>query len=162
MERNFETHIGYFIQETARILTRVHNEMLNAHGISFSQFRVLNCLWENDGMNQSEIADILHIKPSSLSTLISLLERKGFIVRTVDEVDTRSRRIFLTATGESLKAVSWKIIETLEDILAETFTDAEKKLLLEWLRTAMESISNQEKNMREALDPKSENTEQEE
>jgi DNA-binding MarR family transcriptional regulator len=147
MERNFDRHIGYYIQETARTLTRVHNEMLSRHGISFAQFRVLNCLWETDGMNQSEIADTLHITPASLSALLNLLVKKGFLERRVDENDTRSRRIYLTGAGVQLKKVSWEIIESLEAVLAESFSGAEKELLLEWLKAAMGNIQVKEKAM---------------
>jgi MarR family transcriptional regulator, transcriptional regulator for hemolysin len=144
MERNFNQHIGYYIQETARILTRVHNEMLSRHGISFAQFRVLNCLWDHDGMNQSEIADLLHITPASLSALLNILVKKNLLERRVDSVDTRSRRIHLTSAGEKLKIVSWEIIETLESALSEAFTHAEKTLLLEWLEAVMGNIQSRE------------------
>ena len=149
MERNFDRHIGYYIQETARILTRVHNEMLSRHGISFAQFRVLNCLWETDGMNQSEIADMLHITPASLSALLNLLVKKGLLERRVDENDTRSRRIYLTENGVMLKKVSWEIIESLEAVLAESFSGAEKELLLEWLKAAMGNIQAKETAMQQ-------------
>ncbi len=144
MERNFNRHIGYYVQETARILTRVHNEMLKRHDISYAQFRVLNSLWEQDGMKQLEIAELLHITPASLSGLLSLLAKKGFIERQVDELDTRSRRIHLTERGKSLKAVSWDIMEELETVLSGDFTTGEKELMLEWMRKVMQRIAKKE------------------
>ena len=148
MDRNFDIHIGFYIQETARILTRVHNDMLDYYGISFAQFRLLNCLWEQDGLNQSEILDVLHIKPSSLSTMITLLEKKKLIRRQVDREDTRSRRIFLTEDGKRLKGLSWEIIESLETVLRDPFSAAEKELFLEWLRRVRNSIQDKEETMK--------------
>ncbi len=144
MERQFDLHIGYYIQEIARALTRVHNEMLSRHGISFAQFRVLNCLWEEDGLNQSDIAEILHIKPSSLSTLVTLLEKKDLIERRIGETDSRSRTIHLTESGASLKMVSWDIIMALESVLSQPFSETEKALMLEWLKKILGTILKEE------------------
>ncbi len=148
MERDFKTHIGYHVQEIARRLTWVHDERLKDYGITFSQFRVLNCLWEEDGLNQTEILSYLRMKPSSLSALIVLLVRKKLILRVEDEQDHRSRRIYLTGEGKKLKWISWDIILDLENSLSEGFDDKKKDSFLSDLKQVCQNIEEKEKRLK--------------
>jgi len=100
--------------------------MLEEQGITFSQFKVLLSLWEKDSKTQNEILEDLLCKPSTLSGLINILEKKELVKRTVDIYDARIRRIGLTEKGKSLEHVSIGIIDELEAELSKDLTSSEK------------------------------------
>lgn len=60
---------------------------------------ILAVLSSHDGSSQQELADLLGIRPQSLSEALSVLESDGYIERYADEVDRRCIRVFLTDAG---------------------------------------------------------------
>jgi len=126
MEKDISYNLGFYIQRISRLITYRHNLMLEEQGITFSQFKVLLSLWEKDSKTQNEILEDLLCKPSTLSGLINILEKKELVKRTVDIYDARIRRIGLTEKGKSLEHVSIGIIDELEAELSKDLTSSEK------------------------------------
>lgn len=63
------------------------------------QQRVLAILIKEDGLIQSQLAEILDLRPSSLAELMKKLEAAGAITRVADEQDKRIKRVYLTEAG---------------------------------------------------------------
>ncbi|MBL1226214.1 MarR family winged helix-turn-helix transcriptional regulator [Enterococcus sp. BWR-S5] len=68
-----------------------------------TQQLVLDLLLEEDGMTQGVLAEILDIRPSSLTEILKKLEQRGEIERREDPNDKRIKQVFLTEAGR-LKA----------------------------------------------------------
>ncbi|GAF35550.1 MarR family winged helix-turn-helix transcriptional regulator [Lentilactobacillus farraginis] len=64
------------------------------------QHRVLHVLAKEGTLIQSQLAEILDIRPSSLTELLSKLEDRGLISRTPDENDKRVTNVTLTDAGK--------------------------------------------------------------
>lgn len=64
-----------------------------------TEARVLFEIYENDGCNASHIAKTMNIDKSYLSRIIKSHEKKGYLVRTVSETDSRAYNIHLTEKG---------------------------------------------------------------
>jgi DNA-binding MarR family transcriptional regulator len=58
-----------------------------------------------EGMRPGELADEMQITKQSVNELLGHLERRGYLVREPDPVDSRSRRIRLTDRGHELETV---------------------------------------------------------
>ena len=93
--------------------------------------RLLVCAAENPGISSRELCELLDLRPSSLSEILSRAEADGFLTRTVDEADRRVMHITLTEKGS--KAVTE--METARDREAQQrtscFTEEEKKQFCE-------------------------------
>jgi len=76
-----------------------------AHGfhITPEQWGVLNCLWEEDGQTQTEIAERILKDKTNLTRMLDIMEREELLERRPHEKDRRSYRIYLTLKGEKLK-----------------------------------------------------------
>jgi len=59
----------------------------------------LRLLANNEGVNQAELAEILHISRPQVTKILQSLEKDGSIVRHVDESDQRRTLVFLTEAG---------------------------------------------------------------
>src|ERR1035437_5306865 len=55
------------------------------------------------GMRPSDLADEMQITKQSVNDLLGHLERRGYLVRDPDPVDSRSRRIRLTDRGHEVE-----------------------------------------------------------
>jgi len=133
-QNEFSNHSGYFIQEIARKTNYLLNISLSPLGISYAQFRVLNCLWKKGVLTQKEIHEFIDVKPSTLTGLVDLLSVKGFLRRTVSEEDARTNRISLTEKGDGLQEPAWEIIEAFEKRMTQGIGDEGKKDLIQNLK----------------------------
>lgn len=64
--------------------------------------RLLSVLSENDGPSSRELCELLDIRPSSLSELLSRAEKDELILRTTDTADARVQHVSLTEKGREL------------------------------------------------------------
>ena len=110
----------------ARAMRRCPPER-GAHPFPPAVGRLLACAAENPGVSSRELCEILDLRPSSLSEILSRAEADGLLTRAVDESDRRVQRISLSEKGQ--KAVA--DMEAARDLDARKktacFTDAEKE-----------------------------------
>lgn len=62
--------------------------------------RLLRVIGEHDGMTNTEISELLDIRPSSVSAGLKQLEEQGYIARQADAEDKRRSTVHLTAEGK--------------------------------------------------------------
>ena len=87
--------------------------------------RMLTVLRENPNVSSRELAELLDIRPSSLTELLDRMEKEELIVRTPDENDRRVSRTALTEKGAALESsISAAHAERIEKTAA-CFTDEE-------------------------------------
>ncbi len=119
MSIDYGNFIGYYVQNLSKRFTHRHNTMLEQIGLTYSQFRILSCLWERDARTQNCILKDTLIKPASLTGILATLERKGYITKEKKDEDGRSRVVCLTEAGRALEKPSFDIILDLENQVRE-------------------------------------------
>jgi DNA-binding MarR family transcriptional regulator len=97
-ERNF----GFLVHDVARLMRVAYDRRARELGLTRSQWWVLNNLFRNQGITQSELADILEIEKASLGRLVDRLEVKGWVERRADPADRRAKRLHLTGEVQEL------------------------------------------------------------
>jgi MarR family transcriptional regulator for hemolysin len=97
-ERNF----GFLVHDVARLLRVAYDRRARELGLTRSQWWVLNNLFRNQGITQSELAEILEIEKASLGRLLDRLEAKGWVERRADSADRRAKRLHLTGEVQAL------------------------------------------------------------
>ena len=110
--------------------------------LTFEMLQVLNHLWVQQGVNQQEIANLLHKDKASVTYLIDNLSKRGLVQRSEDSVDRRNRLITLTAQGLALK----KVIRPWID---ELFTIAGRNLTRDSLKAGVLLFGTMRKNLLE-------------
>lgn len=76
--------------------------MAAALGITGPQRLVIRIIGRFPGIHAKQLADILHLHPSSLTPLVKRLERRGLIRRQTDQRDRRRWLLGLTRRGQVL------------------------------------------------------------
>ena len=113
LSRNF----GFILNDVARLMRTTFDRRVKALGLTRSQWWVLNHLFRNDGVTQSELADILEVEKATLGRLLDRMEQKGWVRREGHSVDRRAKRVFLTEEVEPA-------IKTMRSAAAEMRRDA--------------------------------------
>jgi DNA-binding MarR family transcriptional regulator len=130
---DFPDSIDFWVAQVSRLhYTRVH-ALMEDLGLFPGQPPVLFRLWEKEGRSQTELADLLHIKPATMTKMINRMEKTGFIRRETDLKDQRVSLIFLTGAGLAVKNDVQHIFERLNRELVEGFTPEEQVLLKDFL-----------------------------
>ena len=69
-------------------------------GITFEMLQVMACLWREQGISQQVLAERISKDKACLTSLMSNMERKGYVRREEDPKDRRNKLVYLTDEGE--------------------------------------------------------------
>lgn len=84
-------------------MLRTHaDQRARAFGMTRAQWAVLARLESNEGLKQSELAEMLDLQPITLTRLVDRLCASGLIERRADASDRRVKRLYLTAQARPL------------------------------------------------------------
>lgn len=82
----------------------LHHPQLTPCGqpVAVSEAHALTELFEEPGLSQSQLAERLQLQKSTVSRLVGILVKRGWVERSEDQQDRRARRLQLTKTGATL------------------------------------------------------------
>lgn len=92
----YKRSLGQRINIADRLFTKRLNERIQHTGLTASRWAAVSCLIFEDELTQAEICERLSIEASSISKTLDLMEKKGWIKRSVAEYDKRGKLITLT------------------------------------------------------------------
>jgi len=87
--------LGFLLGDTSRLMRKRFDGRVRALGLTRAQWRVLARLRRREGINQTELAEILEIETITLGRHIDRLEAKGWVERRRDPNDRRAWNLFL-------------------------------------------------------------------
>ena len=131
-------NIGYKVKLVSQLMYRDFLERLEPYGLTPFHYLVLCCLWEEDGLSTSGIADKLKQLGATLTGVVDRMEGRNLVYRERDPKDRRIIRIWLTDEGKQL-------METLPPIGAETIERATaglSKTEREHLSTLLDQVAH--------------------
>lgn len=89
--------------------------------------RLLETVAENSNASPRELCEIMDIRPSSLSEMLSRAESEGWIIRSTDEEDRRIQRIALSEQGSEIIARMREARKADYEKKTACFTEEEKE-----------------------------------
>lgn len=128
--------IGKEILDASHVVKRYLDRTVCENGISGIQGRILGFLSEETGQRdifQRDIEECFHIRRSSVTSVISLMEKNGYLNRISVPEDARLRKIVLTQKGREMNLSIKQSLAAMEKKLAAPLTDGEVMLLKELL-----------------------------
>jgi len=84
-------------------------------GVQSGYLGVLHYLWQNDGITQKALHQLMPVEQATLSNTLGRMERDGLIVRTPNSEDKRCHRITLTPRASALKP---RVMQAIGDLRA--------------------------------------------
>jgi MarR family multiple antibiotic resistance transcriptional regulator len=94
-----ELLLSTLIKRCGRAIDDDINRMLKQHSIARSQYRVLYYVARYGEPAQSDLIKVMRVQPSTLTSIIDGLVRKGWLVRIKDSRDKRVNRLRFTPEG---------------------------------------------------------------
>lgn len=115
------------LRKIFRSINLENKKVEKKYGVSTPQILVLNFLNEQESFQSTskEIKGLLNLNASTVTGIISRLEKKGFVARIPSKTDRRVVKITLTMVGiDLIKSLPRVLHEKLEDKL-ESLNDAQ-------------------------------------
>ena len=132
----FENSFGRILGVAHTSLFRYLSRLMKEQNLPITpeQFSVLSYLWQQDGLQQTELATCTDRNRANVTRIIDILEREGIVERRDDENDRRVFRIYLTDKGKSLreqtaKCAEQSIVDSLQGLTKEEIDTCVKVLL---------------------------------
>jgi DNA-binding MarR family transcriptional regulator len=96
-------NIGFLVNDISRLISTEYNKIMKPLGLTRAQWRVIVHLHREDGLTQSDLAELLDVGKVSVGGLIDRLEHSGWVERRDDPRDRRSNLVFLTKKGRAIE-----------------------------------------------------------
>ena len=125
-----EESIGFLISDVSRLLRRNFDKRAQKIGLSRAQWQVLAWLKRNEGISQTQLADLLEMSPMTLVRLIDRLEMNGLVERRAHPTDRRVYQLFLAGHAHPSLDRLWSMgAETREEALEGITPEVEAAML---------------------------------
>lgn len=115
---------------------RIHRRLdrgTSEYGITGVQARILGFVYHNSERRdifQRDIEEELDIRRSSVTSVLQLMEKKGYIKRVSVSKDARLKKIILTEKGTGIQRNVYDFICKFEKSLSDELSEAEMAILI--------------------------------
>ena len=100
--RNPRREFAFVLNDVARLLRTYADQRARRLGITRAQWAVMARLEHQEGLKQSELAEMLDLQPITLTRLVDRLCANGMVERRADPNDRRAKRLHLTPLARPL------------------------------------------------------------
>lgn len=149
--KNSGVHLWLVLMKAHRALSRHAVRSIEPSGLGLSDFAVLEVLLSKGPQKVNDIGRRVDLTSGSITTAVDRLEKRGLVVRELDDGDRRSRIVRLTPAGRAhIDEIFAQHAAALE-AASSGLTKAERKSLIELLKKlglAAERIPEATRNRR--------------
>ncbi|MBS5885493.1 MarR family transcriptional regulator [Clostridium sp.] len=138
-------HIGRKINILSHKIKRRIGKVSLEYGISSMQAKILGYIFHQAPKRdifQKTIEEEFDIRRSSVTSVLSLMEKNGLIERVSVCEDARLKKIILTDKGIEVHKSVYKEIETVEYIIYNSLSEEELELFSEILERLSKKIAD--------------------
>lgn len=96
--------ICFALYSATHTMQRVYQPLLGPLGLTYPQYLVLTCLWDQDGRTVGELGSSLALESNTLTPLLKRMEAQGLLTRARRPTDERQVEISLTEKGRALQS----------------------------------------------------------
>jgi DNA-binding MarR family transcriptional regulator len=126
--------IDYFVKIVWQTMANRYNQLVTEFGITQSIGYLLINIDEKEGTTVSQAAALLGLKSTSLSRMLSQLEKTGLIYRESNEGDKRSVKIYLTELGKEKRHLARGVVKQFNNYLNKHINEHDKEYLSQLLK----------------------------
>lgn len=133
MKLLYDAHLAY---------RKIVAKKLMQYGLKSGNCRILTYVSDHPGCLQKDIAENCDVETSTLSTVLSNMEKKGFIERKRFEKNNRSHSIYVTEKGKKIANDSHVQLNVASDIAFKGFTKEEIDEFRTYLKRVIKNLKS--------------------
>ncbi|MEI2330112.1 MarR family winged helix-turn-helix transcriptional regulator [Priestia megaterium] len=120
---------SHLIHRTDVKVMNYFKKKLKPYGMTPVRWSIINVLDTQTGLTQTELAEAVDKKQTTIVEMIYAMEEKGLIKRTFSERDRRLHYLFLTEKGEELKQTLAPLVKDAHLFVTRQLSDEENDQL---------------------------------
>jgi DNA-binding MarR family transcriptional regulator len=128
-DRGAPHRLGYLLKHAYLRYAQLTSAELEPLGISPREWAALNCLDEQHGLSQREVADLLGVDRTTMVALVDELQANGWVKRDPQPDDRRKNIVTLTSKGRDTMQRGARLIDDCERRFLATLSDANAEQL---------------------------------
>lgn len=146
--RKREERIGFEIRRLDHMLARNIQACVKSAGldeVTLMHGWIIRFLYANRNRDifQKDVEQHFSIGRSTVTNIIQLMEKKGFVARESVEHDARLKKVILTEKGIRSHEMIERLIENLDTSLVEGITDEELSVFYSVVKKLSENLTKQ-------------------
>ena len=142
--RDPSRQLEFLLVEVVRLQLRVYNGRFRSTGLNQSQVAALLHLHRAEELSQTDLSTRLGMRKAATGTLIDGLEGKGLVERTHSREDRRLQLVSITAEGERVVDAVDQMGEALGTGLRQGITREERTQLVSILQRIRRNLQEME------------------
>lgn len=111
----------------------LRDTVLRELDLTYVHFRVLQYLYQHDGVMIGQLATAIVVRQPVLSRVVDQMQSRGLVERRADPEDSRRMRVYLTEEGRERFQHAWPRAHDLLERSLQGFDDKDRDLFLELL-----------------------------
>lgn len=119
------------------------NAALKKYNLGSGQYIFLVTLFENNGINQEQLSNIVKIDKTTTARAVAKLVDENYVIRKIDKNDKRAYNLYTTDKAESIKNILYDIIDDWNKIMLDDLNYEERKSLLKLTEKVASNIIRQ-------------------
>ena len=143
--RDPKSQLEFLLVEVVRLQLRVYNGRFRATGLNQSQIAALLHLQRAEALSQTDLSERLGMKKAATGTLIDGLEGKGLVERARSREDRRLQLVSITEAGERVVDEVDRMGEALGTEYRSGITREERAQLVSVLERIRQNLREMEK-----------------
>ena len=148
MPETVSNNLYHALQRLNRYMRRSkHLVMPQKEGIHRGHIHLLFLISKNSGVIQRDLAEMIDMRPSSLTEKLIGLEKHSLIKREQDKKDRRVMHVYLTDEGKSVVDGFARVDDKLLSYIFNSLTEKEAEIMLELvnkINANLETIDNED------------------
>jgi DNA-binding MarR family transcriptional regulator len=137
-----EPRTTYLVKQLELAIRREIDAIAGAFGVTALQYTALSVLAHHPGLSAAQMSRRSFVSTQAGNEMVTILERKGLVVRTPDTANRHIRRIHLAAAGCAVLAECDKEIRRFEARMLSALTQTEVSALRKSLDSCITSLAD--------------------
>ncbi len=134
-EEQVGQELSILVTDLSLLYRKYFNRQVREVGLTSVQWQLLSCLARNDGITQTEVADILYKGKSPIGKTLDSLESAGWIKREPGREDRRVKNIYLT---DKMATIQDSLLDVMNGM--NSIAEAELDSVVEQVRVGLAKI----------------------
>lgn len=133
----------FLFRSISHQLKLIGDEKLDKYELTNYQARILGYINMNEenGVSQVDLEKVTNRKGSSITSMLKVLEKNGFVTRKVDPKDERRKLIYTLPKAKELFDDFNSLFSEIEETITEGMTSKQKEELTASLKLILDNLS---------------------
>ena len=134
----------YLVKQVQEALLARLDEITRQFGLTAKQYTALSVLQKYPGLSSAALGRLTFVTSQAANEMVTTLERKRFLTRSVDQANRRRLEVQLTRAGTRTLARLDELVDQLELEVFGGIGSTDQARLRRMLHTCLESLSRPE------------------